>query len=103
YRRGSVDENGRLVDAGQRILRRQLRVARPVGINVVGVLKGDLAFLRRAAAERQVATGDEDQITIEPAIFIDRAAAIDGGVKAVVAAQRVEGCRGGEQLGGRSW
>ena len=54
---GSSDFFGQLVNAGEWVLSRELSVARPVGVDVVGVLEGDLAFLRRAAAESQVALG----------------------------------------------
>src|SRR5205807_8951771 len=99
---GSRDVFSQLVDAGERVLGGQLGVAGPVGVNVVGVLKGDLPFLGRAAAERQVAAGDEDQIAVEPPVVIDGATAIDRRMKTVVATQRVECCRGRKQLSRRS-
>jgi len=57
---GGGDLFGQLMDAGKRVLRGETRVVGPVGVDVISVLKGDLAFFGCAAAKGQIAAGDQD-------------------------------------------
>ena len=67
---------------------------------MVRILKRDFALRRRAATQRQIAAGDENQIAIELAGVVHLAAAIDGSTEAVIGAQSIERRRGGKQLRG---
>src|SRR5690349_20725774 len=75
---GCLDLAGQIVNASQRVLRRQRRVNRPIGVRVIGVLKGNLSLLRRAATKRQIATRHKNQIAIERSYVVHGAAAMDG-------------------------
>ena len=83
---------------GERVGVGEDRRAQRIRFGVVEIGEGERAVGQVAAAERQVGIGDQHEVALEHAVGRHRAGAVDGGVEAVVGAERVERQPDREQL-----
>src|SRR6267378_3916291 len=76
-----------------------MRVAASPGLGA-GVTTRSSTLSLTMMEEIGIAAGDEDEISLELALFVDRSGAVDAGVEAVIRAEFGEQGAFGEQLGG---
>jgi len=69
---------------------------------VILIDEGEGAVGLDAIGEIGIAAGDQDEVALECAVFVDLTRAVDAGVKAVIGTQLREERAFGEDFGGRS-